>query len=74
LFERALKIDPNESDALAGLALAYARSLLRRWNPETDYTSKILELSERAIELDPNNTTAYLAKCFYMGFAEIGTK
>ena len=70
LFEQALKIDPNESDALAGLALAYARSKLRRWNPETDYTAKILDLSERAIELDPNNVTAYLAKAFYMGFAQ----
>ncbi len=70
LFEQALKIDPNESDALAGLALAYARSKLRRWSPETDYTPKILDLSERAIELDPENVTAYLAKCFYMGFAQ----
>jgi adenylate cyclase len=69
LFEQALKIDPNESDALAGLALAYARSKLRRWNPETDYTAKILDLSNRALELDPNNVTAYLAKAFYMGFA-----
>jgi adenylate cyclase len=69
LLEQALKIDPNESDALAGLALAYARSKLRRWNPETDYTAKILDLSERAIELDPNNVNAYLAKTFYMGFA-----
>ena len=69
LFEHALKIDPNESDALAGLALAYARSKLRRWNPETDYTAKILDLSNRAIDLDPNNVTAYLAKAFYFGFA-----
>jgi len=69
LFEQALAIDPNESDALAGLALAYARSKLRRWNPETDHTAKILSLSEKAIELDPNNVTAYLAKAFYMGFA-----
>ena len=54
---------------MAGLALAYARSKLRRWNPETDYTAKILDLSERAIELDPNNVTAYLAKAFYSAFA-----
>jgi adenylate cyclase len=70
LFEKALKLDPNESDALAGLALAYARSKLRRWNPETDNTAKILELSNRAIELDPTNVTAYLAKAFYFGFAQ----
>jgi adenylate cyclase len=70
LFDQALKIDPNESDALAGLALAYARSTLRRWHPEADHMTKILDLSERAIELDPNNVAAYLAKCFYMGFAQ----
>jgi adenylate cyclase len=70
LFEQALAIDPNESDALGGLALAYARSKLRRWNPETDYMARILDLSERAIELDPNNVTAYIAKAFYMGFAQ----
>ena len=42
---------------------------MRRWNPETDYTAQIRDLSERAIQLDPNNTTAYLAKAFYFGFA-----
>jgi adenylate cyclase len=68
LFEQALKIDPNESDAVAGLALAYASSKLRRWNPEADYTAKILDLSNRAINLDPNNVNAYLAKAFYFGF------
>jgi hypothetical protein len=31
LFEQALKIDPNESDALASLALAYGRSKMWRW-------------------------------------------
>ena len=69
LFEQALAIDPNEPDALAGLALAYARSKLRLWNPETDYTAKILDLSERALALDPDNLSAYIAKAFSMGFA-----
>ena len=68
-FEQALAIDPNEPDALAGLALAYARSKLRRWNPETDYTAQILDLSERALALDPENVTAYIAKVFSLGFA-----
>jgi tetratricopeptide (TPR) repeat protein len=49
-------------------ALAYARSKLRRWNPETDYTANY-SILPKAIELDPNNVTAYLAKAFYMGFA-----
>ena len=30
------------------------------------YKSKILGLANRAIELDPNNVTAYLAKAYYM--------
>jgi tetratricopeptide (TPR) repeat protein len=70
MFEQALRIDPNESGAMAGLALAYDRSKEWRWNPETDHTAKILELSNRAIELDPDNVMAYLAKASYMTWAD----
>ena len=66
MFEQALKLDPNEPDALAGLALAYGRNNFWRWagaNP--DLTPKIIALSDRAIELDPHNVTAYIAKAIY---------
>jgi tetratricopeptide (TPR) repeat protein len=66
MFEQALKLDPNEPNALAGLALAYARNNVWRWvgsNP--NWTPKILTLSDRAIELDPHNAAAYVAKAIY---------
>jgi TolB-like protein len=48
MFEQALKLDPNEPDALAGLALACARNNVWRWaGANTDFWSKILALSNR---------------------------
>jgi adenylate cyclase len=67
LFEQALMIDPNEADALAGSAFAYARSRVRGWilSDEKDAT-RILSPANRALELDPNNVAAYIAKAYYM--------
>src|SRR5271170_7595096 len=43
LFEQALKIDPNETDALAGDAYAYLLEYTRGWaTAGTDYEAKIL--------------------------------
>jgi adenylate cyclase len=70
-FEQALKIDPNEADALAGKALAYARSKQWGWTgSETDNGATILEPANRALELAPNTVTAYIAKAYYTSFAE----
>jgi adenylate cyclase len=67
LFERALKIDPNDGDALAGSALTYvADYFYGRGDPGTDYDAKILEPANRAIALDPNNVRAYQAKSLYL--------
>jgi len=67
LFERALAIDPNEADALAGDALTYATEYGWQWtNPETDYDAKIVRQADRAIALAPGNITAYWAKTSYM--------
>ena len=42
LFEQALKIDPNDADALAGNAGTYMQEYAFGWtNPETDYDAKI---------------------------------
>ena len=68
LFEQALKIDPNEADALANLAVAYARSTAWRWNPGSDYPAKILDLANWAIEIDPNNVAAHIAKTYGFSF------
>jgi TolB-like protein/class 3 adenylate cyclase len=73
LFEQALLIDPNEADALAGSAYAYARSRMRGsiLSDEKDAT-RILSLANRALELDSNNVAAYIAKAYYMMLAERG--
>ena len=67
LFERALKFDPNSSEALAGDAYAYGvEYAFGSRNSDTDYDAKILGQADRAIGLDPNNTQAYVAKCHYL--------
>jgi hypothetical protein len=54
LFEQALKIDPNETDALAGDAYAYVLEFTRGWVPGgTDYEAKILGQADRAHHARP---------------------
>jgi adenylate cyclase len=67
LFEQALKLDSNESNALAGLAVAYAEASRFRWgaNP-VDNLRKALDLADRAIDLDPSDPAAYVAKAAYL--------
>jgi adenylate cyclase len=67
IYEQALKIDPNDPDALAGDADTYAAEYAYNWrNPETDYDAKILGQADRAISLAPENVEAYMAKGWYM--------
>ena len=67
LFDQALKIDPNDADALAGSANAYFLEYFYGWtDPQTDYEAKILGQANRALALDPNNVRAYLAKGWYL--------
>ena len=66
LFEQALKIDPNKSDALAGDAYAYLVEYTRGWaSAGTDYEAKILAQADRAIALAPDNVWAHNAKSLY---------
>ena len=70
LFEQALKIDPNDVDALAGAAAAYLHEKQMGWTHlETDYEAKILGQSERAIALAPNNEKPYYTKSYYLFLA-----
>jgi hypothetical protein len=63
LFERALKIDPNERDALAGGAYTYFLEYTRGWaTAGTDYEAKILGQANRAIALAPGNVWAYYVR------------
>jgi len=67
LFEQALKIDPNDPDALTGEAVTHLNEYLYGWtNPATDYKAKILGQAERAIAVAPDSSAAYYVKSFYL--------
>ena len=71
LFEQALKIDPNETDALAGDAYAYMLEYTRGWaTTGTDYEAKILGQADRAIALAPDNVWAYNVKSLYLTISQ----
>jgi adenylate cyclase len=66
LFDRALQIDPNDTDALAGSAFTYHYG----WgDPGTDYEAKVLGQADRAIDLAPENVRAYAIKAFYLALS-----
>jgi TolB-like protein/class 3 adenylate cyclase/Tfp pilus assembly protein PilF len=63
-FEDALRIDPQQTDALIGLAAVLIRTVGLRWNTEPD--EKLLargeELIRRALTSAPNSAVAHLVK------------
>ena len=71
LFEKALALDPNFADAMAGLAWTYVYDyMFFGWtSPDTDYDAKIFGLTNRSIELVPNNAYGYAAKAMYLIFS-----
>jgi adenylate cyclase len=67
LFEQALEIDPNDADALVGVAATYWNEYTYGWvNPETDYDAKILGQVDRSIALARDNLRAYWVKSGYL--------
>jgi tetratricopeptide (TPR) repeat protein len=67
LFNRALEIDANDADALAGSAYVYFSDFLYGWGePGTDYEAKVLGQAEKAISLAPDNVRAYFVKADYL--------
>jgi adenylate cyclase len=67
LFEQALKDDPNDADALAGIALTYDFEWEWGWaNSTTDYDERIIRQADRALSLDPGNVMAYAAKTNFL--------
>jgi tetratricopeptide (TPR) repeat protein len=67
LFDRALKIDPDDADALAGIAATYLRDFSFGWgDPGTDYEAKVLGQANRALALDPKGISAYQVKADYL--------
>jgi tetratricopeptide (TPR) repeat protein len=70
MFEQALTVDPNNSEALAGSAFTYMADYTFGWkNAETDYDAKILGQADRSITLDHNNVHANLAKSTYLSIS-----
>jgi tetratricopeptide (TPR) repeat protein len=69
-FDRALEIDPNDADALAGEATTYLAEYTYGWtNPETDYDAKILGPADRSIALARDNMLAYTTKSMYLAMS-----
>ena len=67
LFDQALKIDPSNAEALAGSARVYGiEYAIGQRDPGTDYDAKVLEPTNRAIVLDPNNIRAYYTRSEYL--------
>jgi adenylate cyclase len=67
LFDRALQIDPNDANALAGSAQTYVLDSIYGWGePGTDYQAKVLGQANLAIALFAGNVRAYLAKSLYL--------
>jgi TolB-like protein/DNA-binding winged helix-turn-helix (wHTH) protein/Flp pilus assembly protein TadD len=70
LFDRALQIDPNNADALAGSAATYLRDYVFGWgDPGIDYEDKVLGQANRAIVLDPDKIGAYQVKADYLSMS-----
>jgi len=65
-FEQALKIDPNNSEALAGEAQTNVFEYIYAPKAEIDYDAAILGPADRAIALDHGNIHAYRAKGQYL--------
>ncbi len=61
MFEKAIELDPRYANAYAGLAATYLEDFHneRSSNPE-DLGIKCLELAQKAIELDKNDSYAHL--------------
>ena len=70
LFDESLRIDPYDADELTGEALIYGIEYSFSWGTaRTDYETKILGQSDRAIALAPDNMRAYLVKSQYLSFS-----
>jgi adenylate cyclase len=67
LFDQALKVEPNDPDALAGSAYTYFIDFLYGSDAATDYEAKVLGQANRAIALAPDNVRAYFVKAIYLG-------
>ena len=64
-FERAIKIDPQNADAMVGLAYARGRANFYGWStPAEDTPAAQLDLVTKATAIDPGYALAYYVKSF----------
>jgi adenylate cyclase len=69
-FERALEIDPNDAQALAGSAETYMNDHFNGWSePGTDYEVKVLGQANRAINLAPDDPYVYYPKANFLALS-----
>ncbi len=62
IFARAIELDPDFSDAHAGLSTAYQREILMTLPEDRNHLGTLaLNSARRAVELDKNSSTAHLA-------------
>jgi adenylate cyclase len=67
LCEQALKIDPNNLDALVGVANTYDIDYFMGWrSPDIDYNAKILDPIDRSLARAPDDPIAYEIKTAYL--------
>ncbi len=62
LFEQALKLDPNDVDALVGAAVAERYNFIYGGMGEPGQIARIEELLAHAIRIDPTNARAYVVR------------
>jgi TolB-like protein len=74
LFDQALEIDPNNTDALAGDAYTYTLEYILWRNPETAYDAKILGPTDLAIAISPDALWAYAVKGTYLNYSHRADK
>jgi len=65
MFERAIEIDNEYAEALAGLAATYARDYYCRWSKNgEEMGERSLYYAKRAVELEPDNYLAQLVLAY----------
>ena len=65
-FQRAVEIEPEYSDAYAGLAAAWLDRGIWGQNPSErfgDFETRVREAATNAIRIDPDNANAHVAMC-----------
>jgi tetratricopeptide (TPR) repeat protein len=70
LFDRALHIDPNDADSLAGSAETCYADYINGWgDPGVDYEAKVLAQADKAIAQAPDNVRGYSVKGSYLSMS-----